>query len=128
MIKRILPLAFVVITGALAMNPLAQAQTQRQAEVAKRGAEVMPFNLQDTKHVFTPDIDGGTQQVLVKNPFDAEQIQRVRQHLQEIQSQFLKGNFSGPSRIHGSNMPGLAQLQNAKAGDITLGYRELPDG
>jgi hypothetical protein len=126
--KKILSLAFAVITSTLLLSPLAQAQTQRQAEVAQRGAGVMPFSLQATQHIFTPDVDGGTQQVRVKDPLDTEQIQLVRQHLQEIQGQFLKGDFSGPSQIHGSTMPGLAQLKNAKLGDVNLAYRELPDG
>jgi hypothetical protein len=34
--------------------------------------------------------------------------------LKEIRGQFLKGDFSGPARIHGQDMPGSAALKTGK--------------
>lgn len=104
------------------------AQAQRQAEVARLGKDVMPFNLAATTHIFTKSETGGTQQVVAKAAGDAAQITLIRQHLQDIQAQFLKGNFSGPSHIHGQAMPGLAELKAAKPGQIAIDYRDIQDG
>lgn len=106
----------------------AAADSQRQAEVARLGADVMPFSLQATTHVFTQTADGGTQRVVVKDLSDATQIRLVREHLHEIESQFRKSDFSGPSHIHGNEMPGLAQLKAAKPGDISIAYRDVDGG
>jgi hypothetical protein len=106
----------------------AVAATPRQADVAARGAEVMPFDLQATSHVFTKSRNGGLQLVLVKDPKDAVQLRLVRSHLREISARFEKGDFSAPAQIHGQAMPGLAQLKQAKPGEITVHYRDLFNG
>src|SRR5665647_503568 len=87
---------------ALLASPFAShaADPQRQAEVANRGAEVMPFSLKATTHIFTKTADGGTQRVVAKRATDSKQVRLVREHLHEIQVQFQKGDFSGPSHIH----------------------------
>jgi hypothetical protein len=106
----------------------AMGQTRREAEVARRGRDVMPFSLTATTHVFTKAAQGGVQQVLAKDPADSVQVNLIRQHLREIRTQFLRGDFSGPAHIHGSAMPGLHQLQAARPGQIAINYRDLPAG
>lgn len=106
----------------------AMADAQRQAEVAQRGKKVMPFSLNATTHIFTKNAEGGTQRVVVKKANDAAQVRLVRQHLQDIMDQFLKGDFSGPTHIHGQDMPGLAELQAAKPGQIAIGYKDVKGG
>lgn len=101
---------------------------QRQAEVAARGADVMPFDVQASSHVFTKSQNGGLQQVLVRNPGDTAQLRLVRSHLREIAARFEQGDFSGPAHIHGEDMPGLAQLKQARPGEISIHYRDLPNG
>ena len=101
---------------------------QRQADVARRGQDVMPFDLGATTHVFTKAAQGGVQQVVVKDANDATQVRLTRQHMREIRDQFLKGDFSGPTRIHGREMPGLAELKAARPGQIDIGYADLKDG
>lgn len=101
---------------------------QRQAEVAQRGPDVMPFSLKDTTHFFTKSNHGGTQRVIAKDVSDPTQTRLVREHLRDIQGQFLQGDFSGPSHIHGNEMPGLSQLKAAQPGQLTIEYRELPGG
>lgn len=100
----------------------------RQAGVSKRGADVMPFSLAATTHVFSKAPGGGTQRVVVKKAEDANQVRLVRQHLREIEAQFRKGDFSGPAHIHGGDMPGLAQLRTAQPGEIAIRYRNVDGG
>lgn len=104
------------------------AAPAREAEVAARGAVVMPFDLKATSHVFSKSRNGGLQQVLVRNPKDARQLRLVRSHLREIAGRFEKRDFSAPAQIHGEAMPGLAELTQAKPGEITIHYRDLPNG
>jgi hypothetical protein len=108
--------------------PSRAADAQRQAEVARLGADVMPFSLKATTHIFTQTPDGGTQRVVAKDPDDAAQVKLVRAHLQDIRTQFLKGDFSGPSHIHGQDMPGLAMLQAARPGQIAIIYQDVAGG
>jgi hypothetical protein len=112
-------------TFAVAAQP---SDNARQAEVAKRGADVMPFSLAATTHVFTKTADGGIQRVVAKKAADAAQVRLVRQHLREIEAQFRKGDFSGPAHIHGEDMPGLAQLRTAGPGEIAIRHRNVDGG
>ena len=104
------------------------ANEKHQAEVAKRGADVMPFNLHDTRHHFVKNADGGIQQVVARLSDDVNQVQLVRAHLREIQEQFLQGDFSGPAHIHGNDMPGLQQLQESEPGEIEITYKDVESG
>jgi hypothetical protein len=105
------------------------AGTQRQAEVSQRGKDVMPFSLSatTTTHIFTKNAEGGVQRVVAKNSSNA-QVKLIRQHLQEIRQQFLKGDFSGPAHIHGQDMPGLVELTEAKPGQVDIDYKDVKGG
>lgn len=130
-IMKIVFLSLSVLVAALSLPASAgagAADVQRQAEVAKLGADVMPFSLKATTHVFTRATDGGTQRVVAKNAADAQQVKLVREHLREIRAQFLKGDYSGPSHIHGADMPGLAELQAAKPGQVSIDYKDVKAG
>ena len=117
--------AIAVSSGA----PLSfAADKTRQEAVAGRGADVMPFALQATTHIFTKTKTGGIQQVVTKSAKDEAQIRLVREHLKEIAAQFSKGDFSGPAHIHGDDMPGLAELRKADPAAIKLQYREIKSG
>lgn len=105
-----------------------QASAQRLDEVAKRGARVMPFDLDKTTHVFSKTAQGGIQQVMAKQGTDAEQIRLIRQHLAEIAGKFAHGDFSAPARIHGEDMPGLAELKRAAPGSLKVKYSVLERG
>jgi hypothetical protein len=118
--------ACAVLLGLPLAAPAADAQ--RQAEVARLGADVMPFSLKATTHVFTKTADGGTQRVIAKSAADAQQVKLVRDHLRDIRIQFLKGDFSGPSHIHGTEMPGLADLKAAKPGQVAIDYKDVDAG
>jgi hypothetical protein len=99
----------------------------RQAEVAQRGAEVMPFDLDATTHRFTKTDAGGVQLVTADDPDDAEQISLVRAHLAEEREKFSRGEFDDPARIHGMDMPGVAEL-SAGYPRVRVTYRDRPAG
>jgi hypothetical protein len=111
-----------------AAHMAAMAKARRQQQVSVLGKDVMPFSLAATLHVFTKDAGGGVQQVVARDKADAEQTSLVRRHLKEIREQFLAGDFSGPSHIHGAQMPGLAELSVAKPGQVSIGYKEVAGG
>jgi hypothetical protein len=99
----------------------------RQEEIAARGVQVMPFDLEQTTHVFEKLDDGGLQKVVGKDPANKKQIALIQSHLKEESERFRKGDFSDPAKIHGENMPGLAELK-AGAGKIDVRYADLSDG
>lgn len=120
-------MALLLFCLAMASAMAAQAQ-QRQAEVAARGAGVMPFDLKDSSHIFTKSRNGGLQQVQARNPKDIAQVRLIRSHLRDIAARFEQGDFSAPTQIHGDDMPGLAQLKLAMPGEISIQYRDLFNG
>lgn len=101
---------------------------KRLDEVAERGAHVMPFDLEQTLHIFSKNEQGGVQQVIVKDKANTAQIKLIRAHLAKIADQFRHGDFSNPVKIHGDAMPGLAELRRALPGQIQIDYEELADG
>jgi hypothetical protein len=120
-----LALAVTLAAGVAAAQP---TDATRQADVARRGADVMPFSLAATQHVFTKTSDGGTQRVVARKASDRTQVKLVRQHLHDIEAQFRRGDFTGPAHIHGDDMPGLAELKSAQPGEIAIRYRDVPGG
>ena len=99
----------------------------RQADVAEAGAEVMPFSLDDTTHVFTDTSTGGRQDVVADDPSDEVNIEQIRLHLTEEADKFRNGDFSDPEAIHGSAMPGLATLKD-RFDDIDVDLIDTDDG
>jgi hypothetical protein len=113
------------------ITPHTQAQPASDArldEVMQRGSHVMPFALDQTQHVFTKTAQGGVQQVIVKDKTNTKQIQLIRGHLAKIAQEFSHGDFSNPAKIHGQDMPGLAQLRKAQPQQLQISYTDLPDG
>ncbi len=121
-------LATVAILGTLwATGVFASQEETRQEEVAEKGAEVMPFDLEETTHLFEKTRTGGVQEVVADDPTDAEQVALIRGHLREEAAAFRRGDLSDPSEIHGEEMPGLEDLE-AGAKEMDIRYSELPDG
>lgn len=113
---------------AVAAHAAEPATQERLDEVAERGSRVMPFALERTLHVFDKTDTGGIQQVIAKDAADSQQIALIRQHLSGLASRFAQGDFSGPKRIHGDAMPGVAALSTAAAGKVRFVYQALADG
>ncbi len=99
----------------------------RQAEVAERGADVMPFDLDATTHRFDPTATGLVQTVVADDPADTTQVELIRGHLAEEADRFRRGDFGDPAAIHGHDMPGLAELE-AGADAVTVAIDDLDDG
>lgn len=105
---------------------LALAQTT-QEHVHHMGAGVMPFDLAKTTHVFRMTESGGVQRVLVKDASATDQVAMIQQHLKHEAEAFQRGDYTDPAALHGSDMPGLKELQ-AGAKQIHVTYAALPDG
>jgi hypothetical protein len=120
-------LAMVAIVGVALAGCGSDDHTERQAEIADRGATVMPFDLDATTHTFTRTDDGGIQTVTADDPSEVAQIELIRGHLRKERDNFARGNFDDPAAIHGHDMEGVAELR-AGYTDITVTYSDLPDG
>jgi hypothetical protein len=118
---------------ALALLAVASAfgqttEPSRQDTVRQRGADVVPFDMNATTHVFSKTPTGGVQRVVLKTPGDAGQTALIRGHLKDLADEFARGDFSAPASVHGADMPGLSALQSAAPGALQVRYRELPSG
>ncbi len=123
----VLVVAALIGGGAVVGVAASGDDPSRQQVVAQRGAQVMPFSLDATTHVFQASPDGGTQRVIVKDRSDTRNIRLVRGHLREEADAFRRGDFADPAAIHGDNMPGLRALR-AGYEDVDVRYRDLPAG
>ncbi len=103
--------ALVGISVTLAAEP--ETSISRQAEVAQKGASVMPFDLARTTHFFDNTPSGGIETITANDPADARQTALIRSHLTAEAERFGHGDFSDPAQIHGHDMPGLAELARA---------------
>lgn len=121
------PIVLVLAVLAFVPSVVQAADAQRQQEIAKRGAQVMPFDLAQTTHLFQPLEDGGLQRVTANDPKNQTQIGLIQAHLKDEAGRFSRGDFSSPAAIHGARMPGVAELSRGVA-HINMHYAELPDG
>jgi hypothetical protein len=99
----------------------------RQAAVAERGSDVMPFDLDATTHRFDPSATGLVETVVADDPSDTDQVELIREHLAHEADRFGRGDYGDPAAIHGHDMPGLAELE-AGAASVTITFDELTDG
>jgi hypothetical protein len=99
----------------------------RRAEVARRGAEVMPFDLDATRHTFTKTSTGGVQLVTALDANDRDQVDLVRHHLREERERFSRGDFTDPATIHGMDMPGVSELSEGYE-RVVVNYEDRPGG
>jgi hypothetical protein len=120
-------IAALVALGACATPENGADQSARQAEVAEKGKEVMPFDLEKTTHRFLPTDTGLRQEVVADNPDDTNQIALIRDHLTSEAARFRSGDFGDPASIHGSDMPGLTEL-SAGATAIAITLTDLDNG
>jgi len=97
-------------------------------EVHQREQQVAPFDLDQALQTFTKTVHGGVQHVMAKSADNTKQIKLIQAHLLKISNEFKKGDFSVTERIHGADMPGLAQLKRAEPDDIKFEYEALPNG
>lgn len=106
-------------SGALAETP--------QERVHRMSHHVMPFEMAKTVHVFKMTEFGGVMRVVARDPQDAEQVALVRRHLKHEAERFQQGDYADPAKLHGADMPGLAELQ-ANPSAVEVSYETLPAG
>ena len=121
----------ILAFGALSILGCAQADQsseleERRAQVAAAGAQVMPFDLDATTHVFEKTGFGGIQQV-VADAADPRQVTLIREHLEMEAGRFARGDFHDPAMIHGEHMAGLHQLVQGHE-RLSIEYSEIHDG
>ena len=97
-------------------------------QVNKITGQVVPYDRSQALETFTKTVHGGVQHIVVKTPGNTEQIQIIQDYLSKLAVDFRNGDFSIPERIHGADMPGLAQFKKAETDDIRYVYKPLPDG
>ncbi len=112
-------------TAVPAVEP---AKPQPVDEVHRRAQQVVPYALDQALQTFSKTVHGGVQHVVAKSADNTKQIKLIQQHLSKIADEFRKGDFSVTERVHGPNMPGLAQLKTAKSDDIKFEYKPLENG
>jgi hypothetical protein len=99
----------------------------KQEHVHHKGHSVMPFDLARTTHIFRMTESGGVQRVVVKDATAKDQVPLIQQHLRHEAEAFQRGDYSDPASLHGTDMPGLKELQ-AGAKEIKVSYSALPTG
>lgn len=123
---------FFLVFAAIAAMVLLCAPSRTFAEttqehVHRMSHHVMPFDMSKTIHVFKMTEIGGVQSVLARDPKDTDQVALIREHLKHEAEKFKQGDYADPARLHGADMPGLAELQ-AKPSAVEVSYQALPAG
>lgn len=120
--------AVALVTVVLLAAPWDDAPS-RQAVVEANGAGVMPFDQEQTNHVFTKSATGGTETVRVLPGAAPGQVGLIRMHLAHEQQLFAGGDFSDPMAVHGHRMPGVRALARSAAAEaLVVGYVTVPGG
>ena len=111
-------------------KPVAQTGGGHDAHLAgvnARGEAAMGFSQTETAHHFTLTRDGGLIQVEAKDPSDAANRDRVRQHLAHVARMFAAGDFNTPMLVHARTVPGADAMSRLKA-EIVYTYEETERG
>ena len=111
-------------------TPGAQADGGHDAHLAgvdARGEAAMGFSQTETAHHFLLTRDGGLIQVETKDPDDAANRERVRQHLAHVARMFAEGNFDTPMLVHARAVPGTPAMSRLKT-EITYAFEETERG
>ncbi len=103
----------LLLTATLAQARPPASQTPRQG-VQERGAHAMGFDQERTTHHFLLYEDGGAIDILVKDAGDTANRDAIRSHLPHIAMLFADGQFDLPHFIHGTDVPGTAEMTRLK--------------
>ncbi len=120
-------LIVVFLALMLLLKGTSIAESDHQKMIHDMSHNVMPFDISKTTHIFEMTETGGIQQVIAKDPNNAEQIRLIREHLRHEAMRFKNGDFSDPASLHGASMPGLKELA-AGASKMSIEYSEIPNG
>lgn len=122
----------IVFTVLLMFTAILHAEEKigniQSKTLAQREQQIRPYAINQTEEAFVRTVHGGVQHVVAKSPENTAQIKLIQAHLLKIAGQFKNGDFSVTERMHGADMPGLAQLKRAKPDEIKFEYRALKNG
>lgn len=97
------------------------------AAVNARGEAAMGFSQTETEHHFRLTRDGGFIQVEAKDPADAANRDRIRQHLAHVTQMFAAGDFNTPMLVHARMPPGAPAMSRLKT-EIVYAFEETERG
>jgi hypothetical protein len=95
--------------------------------VNARGDKAMGFSHTRTTHHFRLAAKGGSIEVGVNDPGDAESLGQIRSHLRTIAKAFSEGRFDTPMAVHDRVPPGVPVMRQRK-GEIAYTYEETESG
>jgi hypothetical protein len=119
-------LGITVLLGG-AILPAHSYADDRQGMIHTMGGQVMPFDLSKTLHIFEMTESGGIERVVIRDAADSDQVATIQQHLRHEAMRFSSGDYSDPTSLHGTEMPGVKELA-AGAAHILINYDPLPNG
>lgn len=109
---------------AEAQEPDSDKHTVNNTEVPQS----LPYAVDQALEGFARTANGGIMQIVAKSTNDSQQIKLMQQYLRQTAEEYSNGDFSSTERFHGADMPGLAQMKAAKAGEIKYQYKALNNG
>lgn len=121
-------LALVAISLSASVQAQDSASAERRHEINQKVQEGLAFDWRQTKQAFTKSVHGGIQHLFAKSIDDTHLIKAIQVYMLRLASQFRAGDFADTERIHGADMPGLAELKKAGPNDIKFEYKALPTG
>lgn len=105
-----------------------EAITGKTAANKPASTALVPYDTKQANESFSKTVHGGIMHIVAKSADNTQQIKLIQQYLRQTAAEYKKGDFSSTERFHGSNMPGLAQMKSANAGEIRYDFQALPDG
>jgi hypothetical protein len=98
-----------------------------EQHMAEARHDTFGFSHEASQHAFRVLEDGGAIELRATKESDAATIAAIRKHLQKIQSEFSKNDFSTPQFVHEKTPAGVATMQRLHNA-ITYTFEELPSG
>lgn len=120
--------SILIFIGLFYFTSISYAENQKLEPIEQRMQLLLPYIVDQTLESFSKTVHGGIQHVVVKSADNSVQIKVVQTHLRKMVDRYRKGDFSFSEKVHGADMPGLAQLKSAKTDDIKFEYKELSNG
>ncbi len=120
-------LVFISASCSRTRSPSNPSTTDHHQGVAAHSMEVMPFDVNSTTHRFEPTQRGLIETVVTTTRDDPHQVALIQEHLQHEAKLFNAGNWDDPAKIHGDDMPGLAELR-AHPTAVTVTYSPVQGG
>jgi hypothetical protein len=128
-----LPLVAVALLCPLAASvaqsspPTPAARDTAFEAMQRRGQEAMGVDQYTSVHAFDEMPNGGRIELQRGDATDSVGVRAIREHLRGIALAFRSGDFSTPSYVHMSLVPG-ASVMAGRRNAIHYDYRELPRG